>query len=810
MLTLPEFLDRQTTRYAGLPALQYRPRYRTLRWTYGDLAGQTAALAGSLSAAGLQPGDRVLLHSDNSPAWVAAFFAVARCGAVVVPLNPRSPPEHVQRIVDSARPRLLPRSRRSAAVGAGGLPAWHIDSAGPRPPLARAEDPLDESLPSVAEILYTSGTTGDPKGVMLTHENLLSDMAALSERVPLTPQDRVINLVPLFHAYGQMTGMLCPLLGGCEVRHVGPPTSRAIREALTRYPATHLILVPEILKTLLQRLEQDLGRLPGGLSRILRGRVRRRLSPTLRTLVCGGAPLDPELEDQCRALGFEILQGYGLTETSPALAANAPETHRRGSVGRPLSGLEIRLAADGEILVRGPMVMAGYYRQPQSTAEAFAGDWLRTGDIGRLDPDGYLFLRGRKKYRIIAESGENVFPEDIEAELNLVAGVVDSAVIGRAEAGRTLIHAVLLCPEHRAQAAVDQANQRLEPHQRIVSWSIWPEPDFPRSVTRKVRKEIVSRSLREIRKPPPAAAGAPEPTPIKRLLAEVSGVPVADIPDDLPILSGLGIDSMLRIELVARLEESLGLCLEEARIAPGLTVAGLEALARARTGVPPAGERYPRWPQSAWAKRLRPPAVGLLLRSWLPLCCRLRVEGLEHLIDPEGPRIYMANHLSYLDSAAFALALPPPLRDRLCIAAATSVLYRRYAWAVPLAELTLNAFPFPTELDENIQSGLHAIGHRLDDGWSVLLFPEGRMNRGARPLLPLKGGTGVIAVEMQAPIVPVAISGTARIMPPGAILPRERGIVGVRFGTVLTFAPEDAYTVATERIQDAIEGLLQA
>jgi 1-acyl-sn-glycerol-3-phosphate acyltransferase len=138
------------------------------------------------------------------------------------------------------------------------------------------------------------------------------------------------------------------------------------------------------------------------------------------------------------------------------------------------------------------------------------------------------------------------------------------------------------------------------------------------------------------------------------------------------------------------------------------------------------------------------------------------------------------------------------------------VLYRRYAWAVPLAELTLNAFPFPTELDENIQSGLHAIGHRLDDGWSVLLFPEGRMNRGARPLLPLKGGTGVIAVEMQAPIVPVAISGTARIMPPGAILPRERGIVGVRFGTVLTFAPEDAYTVATERIQDAIEGLLQA
>jgi len=811
MMTLTEFLERQTARHGGLPALQYRPRYRTIGWTYTQLAERTALLADALTGAGIRPGDRVLLHSHNSPGWVAAFFAVVQCGGVVVPLNPRSPLEQVQRIVESARPRLLLRSRRSLAPGPVALPAWDIeaDAGGFPSRLAAADKTDDEPPPAVVEILYTSGTTGDPKGVMLTHANLLFDMEALSERVPLQSQDRVINLAPLFHAYGQMTGMLCPLLGGCAVRHVGPPTTRAIQEALQYFPATHLILVPEILKALIQRVEQGMGRIPGGLSRLLRGRIRRRISPTLHTLICGGAPLEPELEEKCRDLGFEVLQGYGLTETSPAVAANAPGAHRLGSVGRPLAGLELKLAADGEVLVRGPMVMAGYYRRPELTADAFEGEWLRTGDIGRLDEDGYLYLQGRRRYRIITESGENVFPEDIEAELNRVDGVLDSAVIGRVEAGRTLIHAVLLCSPPQAQAAVAEANRRLAPHQHIVSWSVWPEPDFPRSVTRKVRKELVLRSLSERPHQGPESVGLTTATPLKRLLAEVTGVPVNGILDELPVLAGLGIDSMLRIELVARLEERLGVCLEEASITPELTVAGLEILARNTAGIPLAGERPACWSRSAWAVRLRPLAVAVLLQSWIPIVCRLRVEGLEQLRDWSEPRIFMANHRSYLDSVALALALPPALRNRLCIAAATSVLYRRYAWAVPLAELTLNAFPLPTEFDENIQSGFNAIGHRLDEGGSVLLFPEGQMNRGAQPLLPLKGGTGVIAVEMQTPVVPVAIRGAERVLPPGVLLPRERGIVTVRFGKPLSFGSDAAYSDATNTIQKAIEELLQ-
>jgi long-chain acyl-CoA synthetase len=189
--------------------------------------------------------------------------------------------------------------------------------------------------------------------------------------------------------------------------------------------------------------------------------------------------------------------------------------------------------------------------------------------------------------------------------------------------------------------------------------------------------------------------------------------------------------------------------------------------------------------------------------------CRLRIEGTAHVADLQGPVIFMANHRSYLDSAVATFAIPAHLRTRLGIAAATEVLYRQYAWAVPLGELSLNAFPFPTGVNENIRPGLDYIGRMLDDAWNVLIFPEGRMNRTDEPLQDLKGGTGVIAVEMGVPIVPMAIHGTERIMPPGTVVPRSRAEVAIRFGQALRFGPEDGYDVGTARIQAALRELLR-
>lgn len=806
MRSLPAFLAEQVERYGARSAIHYRPRYRTIRWSYANLGAHVRRLEQALSERGIGPGERVLLCSENSPYWVAAFFAVLARGAVVVPINPGSPSEQINRIMASAEPTLVLLSARSSWQAAP-LASVTIEAAatgedGPAttvPAIATGPDPL-------AEIIYTSGTTGDPKGVMLTHHNLLFNLEAIAKAVPLQPCHHVVSLVPLFHVYGQMTSMLCPLRSGCTVTYLAAPTSRAVREALAHTPATHLVTIPEVLKIMMDRLETELGRVPGFLRQLARSRIRSRISNTLRTIICGGAPLDPAIEEKWWDLGFEVLQGYGLTETSPVVSANTSDSHRIGSVGRPLAGVDVRIAPDGEILVRGPTVMQGYYRDALRTEAVFADGWLKTDDAGRFDADGFLYVFGRRKYMILGPSGENVFPEDLEAELNRLPGVTDSAVVGLTSDGRTIIHAVLLCDPAQGDEIVDRANRRLAPHQRIASWSIWPEADFPRSVTRKVKKEEVIRTLAARQAPRPAVTA--RVTPLRRLIAELTRTAPEDIGDATRVVSGLNIDSLRRIELVTRIEEQFGVYIEELQITPQVTVAELEALVERQQGAMPRLGKYPRWSLAPWAGRLRPRVQRALLEPWILHFCRLRVEGLDQLVTLRGPVIFMANHRSFLDPAVATFAIPAPYRSTLGIAAATEVLYRKYRWAVPLGELALNSFPFPTEVFENIRPGLDYVGRLIDDGWSLLIFPEGMMNRTGRALQQLKGGTGVLAVEMGVPVVPMAIEGTEKVMPPGKHLPRARGVVTVRFGPPVRFGAEHDYGAATAQIEERLRKLL--
>jgi len=798
-----EFLDAVVGRYGPRLAVQYRPRYRTLRWSYLELGNRVGQLSSLLAKHGVGAGDRVFLFAENSPHWVAAFFAIAARGAIVVPLNPKSPPDQLDKLARSAGPSLVLASPRCRWEGTR-LPVVDIEHPATAPS-DRSAAPADPA--QLAEIIYTSGTTGDPKGVMLTHANLLSDLDAVSRAVPLKPDDHVLSLVPLFHVYGQMTSLFCPLAAGCAISYLAAPTTRSVLEALAHTPATHMVAVPEVLKTMMDRLETRVGGIPGFLRPLLRDRIRTRISTSLRTIVCGGAPLDPIVEEKWWALGFEVLQGYGLTETSPVIAANTPKAHRIGSVGKPLEDAELRIASDGEILVKGPMVMAGYFRDPARTEAAFADGWLKTDDAGRFDSDGFLYVYGRKRYMILGPGGENVFPEDIEAVLNRTAGVTDSAVVGLDSGGRTLIHAVLLGDEARAAGIVAEANRHLAPHQHVMSWSVWPEADFPRSVTRKVKKDEVLRRLR--REPEVRARPSGRTTPLRLLLAQVAGAEASALSGDTRLVPDLGLDSLLRIETVARIEEDLGVCLDETDIGPLTKVADLEALLERRQGRMPKLAAYPRWSLSPWASKLRPLAQKVFLEWWIAPFCRLQISGLEHLAALEGPAIFMANHRSYLDSAIASFALPDPIRYRLAIAAATGVLYTRYRWAVPVGELSLNAFPLPSGPDENIRPGLELIGRLLDDGWNVLIFPEGQMNRSGLGIQPLRRGAGTIAVDMGVPVVPMVIEGTEKVMPPGRIVPRAVATVSVRFGAPLRPGETETHGQMLTRIEEDLRRLLQ-
>jgi len=354
---------------------------------------------------------------------------------------------------------------------------------------------------------------------------------------------------------------------------------------------------------------------------------------------------------------------------------------------------------------------------------------------------------------------------------------------------------------------VEQANLQLAPHQQIMSWSIWPEADFPRSATRKPKKEEIMAWVKGREQVRPAAAAAS--TPLVRLLAQVTRHDPATIHADSRIVGDLGVDSLMRIELVSCIEEELNVAIDENYITPQTTVADLETQITAQAARAPVLTRYPRWSLAPWANMLRPLVRGALISSWIGLVCRLKLSGLEHLKSVGGPVIFMANHRSFLDSPAAVMAIPRRLRRRLAIAAATGVLYERFRWFVPLADLAYNSYPFPTEVFENIKTGLEYTGRLLDDSWNVLIFPEGQMRRDAAvPLLPLKGGAGVLAVEMQVPVVPVVIVGTDRIVPPDRIVPRRIGNVEVRFGPPISVDAAEGYLVAARRIDEAMRAIL--
>ncbi len=826
-MNLLDFFTTAVRQFPNRLAIEMRPRYRTVRWTYAMLGAQVAALAARLEREGVMPGDRVLLYGINSPHWMAGFFAILARGAVVVPLNPQSTPKQLDGIVASSEPRMLLKSRRIPWLAAP-IQTLDIQSVTEDP------EPMHLSMESLrvppieagalAEIVYTSGTTGAPKGVMLTHANLLANLAALSQVVPLAETDHIISIIPLFHMYGQMTSMLYPMKFGAAVTFVPSLGSKMILETFRYTRATHLAAVPEFLKTIMQRLDGRLAehglspilhstlleRMPLGVRRFLGAPIRARISKSLMKIASGGAPLDPEVERMWRRLGYEVYQGYGLTETSPLLTTNRPNDFKVGTVGKPVPGVETRISTDGELQVRGPNVMKGYYRDAERTAAAFDGEWFKTDDGAKVDADGFISIFGRRKYMIVGDGGEKVFPEDIEEVLNHLPGVKDSAVVGVKKNNRMVISAVLLADDVKIDEVIEEANAHLASHQQILLGVRWPEADFPRSATQKIKKEEVMRWL--LQQDEPASAKKEQTgtiTPFMRILAQVTKRNPREILPETKLVTDLHLDSLLRIELVSQVEEELGVELEEKAITGKTTVEEVERMLASQAGKAPTLVKYPRWSNRAVFQKMRPLLQSALLFWWLRPFVKLRIEGQEHLAQLEGPVIFMPNHRSYVDPSLLLQALPVTIRRKLGIAAGVDVLYTKFSWVAWLADLVFNSYPFPTEVYENIRPGLEYTGRLLDDGCSILIFPEGQVLRSGAQMNHLKAGAGVIACEMQATVVPMVVLGIEKLMKPGQIIPRRRGPVTVRIGEPLHFSYTEDYGQATERIEQAMKKLIE-
>ena len=805
-------------------ALAAQRGYRTEIWTYRHLWEFSGRVSTYLRDQGIESGDRIALKAPNSPRWVAAYLGCLRLGAIAVPLDVRSSEDFVSSVIEKTGPKLaFYESSESSSLD--GLPIPTVQLGGlDRLTSGLSQTDGDVTSESVAEVVFTSGTTGSPKGVVLTHGNITANVSSALQTVPGSPSNRLLSLLPLSHMLEQTVGLLAPLASGASVFY--PPALRGnvVLPAIKENRITTLVVVPQLLDLFMRGIEArvaEQGRegtwrathraaknLPLRLRRLLFRSVHKRLGGSLKFLMCGGAYLDPELADKWENLGIPVLQGYGTTEASPIVASDTFRSRRRGSVGRAFPGVHVKIAHDGEILVAGANVTSGYWQDTEATRASFEGVWYKTGDLGSLDEQGFVYLSGRKKDLIVLPNGLNVYPEDVELALKDHPDVVDAAVVGVSDAGRTQVHAVLLLTDGAADARtiVQQSNAKLAEHQRVQGFTVWPFEDLPRTHTLKIKKheviEWLSSGDSDVR-----SVSSDEATPVRNessplaILAEVAEMQAASLDGSMQLELDLGLDSLKRIELVTALEDGLGITLDESDIAGLSTVEDLENLLS--EGVATREEtHFADWPLGVLSRTARSVMQPLFLSPVTKVIARPRVSGLENLHGISGPVLFACSHSSHADTPIVMAAMPGRIRNRLVVGAAADYFFegRMLGFA---AGLLWNAFPFSR--GGAIKPTLERCGALLDGNWSLLVYPEGTRSLDGE-LGMFKTGIGLMAVEFQVPVVPVRVGGSHRVLAKGSSLPRV-GSVDVGFGPPLSFAPETSYIEATCSIEDAVRSL---
>jgi long-chain acyl-CoA synthetase len=540
----------------------------------------------------------------------------------------------------------------------------------------------------------------------------------------------------------------------------------------------------------------------------------------------GAAPLPGDVEEFWRSRGFAVVQGYGLTETAPIVTLNHPFRTSKGSVGTPIGGVEVRIADDGEILVRGENVTSGYYVKPQRDTPNAGGairpasvegvldpeGWLHTGDIGERDAEGRVFIKGRKKEMIVTPEGLNVFPEDVERVLNDLPGVRESAAVGVAQGAEERVHAVLVLDSARdPDAVVREANARLQDHQRIRAASVWPGPELPRTEgTRKLKRAQIREWVR---------SGSMAAVPLKGDTVEALIARFAQGRDisGLTTLEELGLSSLERVELMVALEDKFQTRIDEGRFSAASNVGELKSLLERPSAVdvePDEPVDFPSWNRTLPVRVVR----RLSLATWiLPLTrvfAHLRVEGLEHLASLDGPVVFASNHQSHFDVPVILAALPGRWRARVAPAMLKEFFKAHFypaehtwrQWFTNslnyyLASFYFNAFPIP-QREAGARHTLRYIGELTGGGWSILIFPEG-VRAEAEEIKPFRGGIGMMASRLDTPVVPIRLEGVNRVLHTKWKFPRP-GRVRVAFGAPLRLRGDD-YAALARQVEEAVK-----
>jgi long-chain acyl-CoA synthetase len=773
---------------------------RQRRVTYSQLATLARRFAAELARRSISKGDRVLLWGANGPEWVAAFFGCLLRGVVPVPVDLAGALDFVARVEREVSPECLAGDAAKLALLHSSTPRIPFEDFAAVLPSHQARAIDDLTPDDTLQIVFTSGTTGDPKGVVHTHRNVLASLAPIEQEMqkylkfekPFHPI-RILHTLPLSHVFGQFMGLWTPPLLAAELHYEPRLVAAELAGLIRRERISVVAAVPRVLD-LMRTFALD--RFPDLASRVDQAAhlkawqrwwhfrdVHRFFGLKFWAFVCGGAALSTVGEQFWSRLGFVVIQGYGMTETTALVSLNHPFHAAPGTIGQVLPGREVRLGEDGEVLVRGETISNTTWQHGQMQRQD--SQWLATGDLAAFDAAGNLQFRGRKKDVIVTSSGLNIYPEDLEAALTRQPGVKAAAVI-ETDAGHGPEARAVFVMRHDlpAAAVVAAANRELAEFQQIRHWNVWPEPDFPRTSTGKIlKREVAQRLARKSADSPP---------------------------------TDLNLDSLGRVELQAQLEQQYGIALDDNVLQTVSTqedVRRVIAQAENAPQQPAAQHRYWRWPWNPAQQFVRAAFLELIALPLVRLLAKPKVVcRVTHW--PTSPALIVCNHLTSYDAPFILYALPGPIRRRVAIAMAGEMLldYRKGrsqgSWFLnllsPFAYWLItglfNVFPLP-QYSGFRRSFQHA-GEAVDRGYNVIVFPEGRRSDDGNAQ-PFKVGAGLLWKDLGTEAIPVRIAGLGELKRSGGRWFRSGAItvfVGEPLRLDTTLSPE----VLTEQLRQAV------
>jgi long-chain acyl-CoA synthetase len=896
-------------------ALEIQRQETVERVTFAELTRMSESVANWLSTR--VPRDaRIAIVAANHPRWVAAYLGIIAAGRTAVPLDTAFHADQIKKLVVDSGASLLfcdvkhfPVATEAVAGLDVGLvmtsataeqksPAGKGGDSTPVPSLAGDLDsilavgpagfqPVVPNEDDLAALLYTSGTTADPKGVMLTHANLLGEASSVLAVVKIGPSDALLGILPMFHVLAQMANLFLPLFNGARVVYLETLNTTELLRALQQRDITAFCVVPQFFYLIHEKIFKELGkrgklalRLVRGLmalnrslrrvginaGKVLFGKIHATFGHRMRYLVTGGSRFDPAIARDFYSFGIDVLNAYGLTETTGGAFLNPPGHIVFGSVGRPFPGVEARIVdakpveegmpPAGEIAIRGAIVMKGYWKRPDATTQVLCDGWFYTGDLGYFDSGGNLFITGRSKEVIVLANGKNVYPEEIEAHYLQAPFVKEICVMALesrpGDPTSERLHAVIVPnfellrekkivnSKEAIRFEIEALSHKIASTKRLGSYDIWQE-DLPRTTTRKLKRFEIQKKVIELKQRGlgDADIGTEKPLTeeeeqwlqredVKRALAivrEASRNAIDNLRPTYNLELDLGLDSMQRVELLTSLEQQLGGEVPEAQLAEIYTVRDLvdALLSSAERGEGHVGASA----APAWSTILSEPVtdpdvlalakhnifaevplflLGKLIYLFALDRFHLKTRGLENL-PQKGPFLLCSNHQSYIDPLVMAGALPFRL-FRNAFALGTSEIFgegfmRRLARWIRVVVL---------DPDANLVPAMRAGAFGLNHGRILILYPEGERTNDGAPRV-FRKGAAILSIHTQVPIVPVAIEGFYEAWPRHKKFPKFARLRMV-FGTPLTPPPlsqasEAAYDELTSRLKSDVVGMWQ-